>query len=362
MIDRCFYMNIPIGAVSIAVTTLILHLPHQKLDAPAEGWVGKINQLDPIGSLAFFPGIICLVLALQWGGTEYSWSSARVIALLVVCGVLCLAFVVIQVWKGEGATIPPRIMKQRSIAGCVWFSFFNGAGVMTMMYYLPIWFQAIKGVSAIESGIMLLPMILSSVITSLASGVIISKVGYYTPFFILSSTIMPIGAGLLSTLTPSTGSAKWIGYQIVFGIGLGFGAQQGMNVVQTVLGRSDISTGSALVLFARFLGSAIFVPVAQNILLNGLVSKLSNLPGINPGTVTGAGATELKNFASGDDLGTLISDYNVALVRVFYMVIATCAITMLGSVCIEWRSLKARAKEQAGKGQTVGEKKTKEDV
>lgn len=355
-------MNIPIGAVSIAATMLILHMPHQKLDAPAEGWVGKVKQLDPIGSLAFFPGIICLVLALQWGGTKYSWSSPRVIALLVVCGVLCLVFTAIQILEGEKATIPLRIVKQRSVAACVWFGFFNGAGMMAMMYYLPIWFQAVKGVSAIESGIMLLPMILSTVIASLASGVITSKVGYYAPFFIISSTIMPIGAGLLSTLTPSTGSAKWIGYQIIFGVGLGFGAQQGFNVVQTVLERSDISTGSALVMFTRFLGSAIFLPIAQNIFVHDLVSNLSNLAGISPNAVTGAGATELREFASGDDLKTLLSDYNAALVKVFYMVIATCAVTMLGSVFIEWRSLKARAKEQAGKGDAVSGRKTKGHV
>jgi len=289
-----------------------------------------------------------LILALQWGGTKYAWNSARIIALLVICAVLCFAFMAIQVWKKENATVPPRIIKQRSIAAALWFGFFSAAGMMVLMYYLPIWFQAIKGVSATKSGLMLLPLILPTVIGALVTGVIISKVGYYTPFFFLASILSPVAAGLLSTFTPTTGHAKWIGYQFFFGISLGVGMQQPLNVVQTILSRSDIATGSAVIMFTRFLGSAIFVPVAQNVFLNGLVSKLTNLPDIHVEAITGGGATELRKLASGRDLEVLISDYNGALVHVFYLVTATSAVTIFGSVFVEWRSLKDAAKQQAG--------------
>jgi MFS family permease len=350
-----FYINLPIGAVSIIITMLILKLPNEKLDAQAHGFWAKMKQLDPIGNLAFFPGIVCLVLALQWGGTKYSWHSAQIIVLLILCGLLCLTFVGIQIWKNENATIPPRIMKQRSIAAAVWFGFFNGIGMMVLLYYLPIWFQAVRGDSATKSGIMLLPLILSSTITALVAGVIISRIGYYNPFFLLASIIMPIGVGLLSTFTPSAGNAKVVGYQILVGIGLGCGMQQPFTVVQTVLERSDIATGSALIMFARFLGSAIGLPVAQNIFLNSLVSKLKNLPGISPSSVTGAGATELRNMVTRDDLKTFLVDYNGAIVDTFYMVAATCALTIFGSVFVEWRSLKARAQEQQDTPRTLGD-------
>ncbi|KIW77427.1 hypothetical protein Z517_09873 [Fonsecaea pedrosoi CBS 271.37] len=341
----CFYINLPIGAVVVVVTMVVLRLSHQKLDKRAPGILGKVKQLDPLGNLVFFPGIICLILALQWGGTTYSWDNARVIVLLVLCAVLCLAFGGIQVWKQEDGTVPPRIIKQRSVAAALWFSFFNGAGVMVTVYYLPIWFQAIKGVSAVKSGIMLLPLVLSSVIASISSGIIISRVGYYTPFFILSSVATSIGAGLLCTFTSTTAHPAWIGYQVILGLGLGFGAQQGLNVVQTVLDRPDIATGTAVVMFLRFLGSAIFLPVAENIFLNGLVAKLTaDLPGVDPHAVTTtSGATDLRNLAGGNDLAVLLADYNDALVHVFYLVVATCVATILGSVLVEWRSLKVRA-------------------
>lgn len=345
----CFYINLPIGAVSIFVTLFILNVPDQKLDERAKGFIGKIKQLDPIGSLAFFPGIICLVLALQWGGTKYAWKDARIIALLVVCGVLCIVFTGIQIWKGEAGTVPPRIVKQRSMAAAIWFCFFAGAAMMVIMYYLPIWFQAVKGVSAIKSGIMLLPMVISTVISIIVCGVLVSKTGYYTPFFILSSILMPIGAGLLATFTPETAQSKWIGFQVLLGVGFGMGSQQQMNVVQTVFGRSDIAVASAIIMFVRFLGSAIFLPVAQNVFLNSLVSKLTNLPNVDAQAVINGGATSLTSLASGNDLSALLADYNSALINVFYLVVATSAVTLFGSIFVEWKNLKATAKEQQAK-------------
>ena len=351
----CFYINLPVGAVAVTAIVFILHLPNQKLDEAASGWVAKLKQLDPIGSLIFFPGVICLILALQWGGAEYTWKDARIIVLLVLSGVLCLTFVGIQIWKKEGATVPPRLVKQRSIAAAMWFAFFNGAGLMVAMYYLPIWFQAIKGVSAVRSGIMLLPMILSTTFASISSGFLVSKLGYYTQFFLFSSVTTSIGAGLLTTLSPTTGQAKWIGYQVLFGVGFGCGMQQPMNVVQTVLDRSDIATGAAIIMFLRYLGSAIFLPIAENVFLHRLVSTLTNLPDISPYAVQNGGATELRHLATGNDLETLLSDYNTAVVDVFYIVVATTALTMVGSLLVEWRSLKARAAQQAVKPSKVDE-------
>jgi MFS family permease len=345
----CFYINLPIGAVAILIIILILHLPNQKLDQQASGWVARSKQLDPIGNLVFFPGVICLILALQWGGTQYSWKNVRIIVLFILCGVLCSAFVGIQIWKKESATVPPRLVKNRSIAAAMWFTFFHGASLIVILYYLPIWFQAIKGVSAVKSGIMLLPIVLSTVFASLSSGILVSKLGYYTPFFTLSTVLMTIGAGLLTTLTPTTGHAKWIGYQVLFGLGLGSGMQQPLNVVQTLLGRSDIATGSAVVMFLRFLAPAVFLPVAQNVFLALLVSRMSNLPSIDPHVVLNGGATELRHLVTGNDLNILLSDYNAAIVDVFYMVVAMAGLTICGSVLVEWRSLKARVAEQAGK-------------
>lgn len=113
-----------------------------------------------------------------------------------------------------------------------------------VVYYIPIWFQAIKGVSAVESGIRCLPMILGVVILSIVAGFLTTALGYYTPWMIFSSLLMATGAGLLSTFRLGTGHAMWIGYQAIYGFGVGAGMQQGVIAAQTVCTLEDIPTAT----------------------------------------------------------------------------------------------------------------------
>ena len=285
---------------------------------------------------------MCLLLALQWGGSTYAWSDGRIIALLVIFGVLAIVFVAIQSWKQETATVPPRIIKQRSIAAGFCFSLCLGASMIVMIYYLPLWFQAIKGISAVESGIWNLPLILSLVVASIVSGVAVTAIGYYVPFMILSTILMAVGAGLLTTFQPDTGSSKWIGYQILFGVGLGFGMQQPNVAAQTVLSRQDVSIGVSLIFFAQALGGAAFVSIAQNVFTNCLVSRLSNVSGLDPIILVNIGATDIRNIVAADDLSTVISAYNFALTSAYNVALAMACFSAVGSLVVEWRSVKGK--------------------
>ncbi len=130
------------------------------------------------------------------------------------------------------------------MAFAAWYTTCLGGSFFVLIYYVPIWFQAIKGVSAVESGIRNLPMILGLVIMSIISGVLITNIGYYTPFMILGSIFMAIGTGLMSTWKVDTGHAMWIGYQAMYGFGVGFGMQQGLIAAQAVLPLKDIPIGT----------------------------------------------------------------------------------------------------------------------
>ena len=158
---------------------LILKIPVAKNDHTTLRQ--RIDRLDPLGTACFLPGIVCLLLALQWGGSTYAWDDGRIIALLILFGVLIIAFIGIQIWKKENATVPPRIISQRSIAFGLCYQTCVGASMMTEVYWLPIWFQAIKGASPVHSGIMNLPLILSLVVGSMSTGFLISKVVGYCP-------------------------------------------------------------------------------------------------------------------------------------------------------------------------------------
>jgi predicted MFS family arabinose efflux permease len=218
----CFFMNLPIGAVTIVVTLLVLRLPPAK--KAGTPWKQQIKQMDPLGNLCFIPSVICLILALEWGGTTYAWSNSRIIALFIIFAILFVGFVGLQLRLKDQATVPPRILKQRSLAAAVCYTAFLAASMMILTYYLPVWFQSIKGASATRSGVMMLPMVVPSAAAGLASGIVISRwVGYYTPFMLVCAALMAIGAGLLTTFTPSSGDGYWIGYQFIWGFGAGLG-------------------------------------------------------------------------------------------------------------------------------------------
>ena len=172
----------------------------------------RIAQLDVPGTALFIPSIVCLLIALQWGGSTYPWSDGRIITLFVLFGVFILTFVGIQFWKPKVATVSPLMLRKRSVWAAATFAFFMGSAFFVTVYYLPIWFQAVKGVDAYQSSIENIPILLAVVIGTIVSGGLVSKIGYYTPFMLASTVLTAIGAGLLNTFDLDTGSSKWIGY------------------------------------------------------------------------------------------------------------------------------------------------------
>ncbi|THW62335.1 MFS transporter [Aureobasidium pullulans] len=338
----CFYINLPFGAVTMIFIFFFFN-PTKSAKKLSVGWKNRVMDFDPAGTVIFLPMIICLLLALQWGGSTYPWSSGRVIALFVVFGVLLAIFVSIQFYVGEKATIPPRIIKQRTVAASAWFGVSLGAAFFLFVYYLPIWFQAIKGVSATKSGIMSLPLILGVVICSVVAGGLVTTFGFYSPFMIASSILMAIGAGLLTTFKVDTGHAEWIGYQALFGIGVGLGMQQILIAVQTVLPAADIPTGTAIVMFFQTLGGALFISVGQNVFTNKLVSGLkAAVPDLDPAIVLSTGATELKSAIGEQYRDGVLQAYNDALTNSYYVAVALATLSIIGSAAVEWKSVKGK--------------------
>ncbi len=338
----CFYINLPIGAVTFVVISLFFRSP-TRTNEDSIGFRARARQFDPFGTMVFVPAIVCLLLALQWGGSKYPWSNGRIIALFVVFSVLIVVFIAIQFWKKDNATVPPRILSQRSMASAALFSFCLGGAFFVLVYYIPIWFQAIQGVSATDSGIRNLPTIMGLVIMSVISGILISNIGYYTPFMIASSVLMAVGVGLLSTWQVDTGSAKWIGYQVIFGFGVGLGMQQSMIAAQTVLHLDDVPVGTSVLMFTQMFGGALFISVAQNIFTNRLVSGLAQVvPDINPQIVLRTGATSLKDAIDPRHLSGVLFVYNRAITNTFYISVALASLSAIGALGMEWKSVKGK--------------------
>ncbi|KAL9580252.1 MAG: hypothetical protein Q9212_004606 [Teloschistes hypoglaucus] len=328
----CFYINLPLGAITVLGIAIFFKSPKREKQA-AIGFKARLKQFDPIGTLFFMPAIICLLLALQWGGAQYEWSNDRIIALFVIAGVLVTIFIVLQFRGGDNATIPIRILKKRSVAAAAWYTVCLGGSFFVLIYFIPIWFQAIKGVSATKSGIMVLPMILGLVLVSVMAGGAVTVLGYYTPFMIASSVFMAIGIGLISTWKQDTNHSRWIGYQVIYGIG----------AVQTVLPLADVPVGTTIIIFVQTLGGALFISVAQNIFNNRLISNLAvDVPSIDPSVILRVGATSLREAVDPAQLHAILHAYNDSLTQTYYISVALAALSIFGAAAMEWKSVKGK--------------------
>jgi hypothetical protein len=199
----------------------------------------------------------------------------------------------------------------------------------------------------VDSGIRLLPMTLSMVVASMSTGILTSKIGYYTPFLIVGTCILSIGAGLLTTLQVDSGSGKWIGYQIIYGFGMGLSFQAPNLAAQTVLPTRDVPIGTSLMFFSQLLGGSIFISVGENVLNTQLVQRLSNLPNFNVDLVIDNGATSLTSSVPANLLSSVLIDYNESLRKCFQIGLIMACLTILGSVAMEWRSVKQKKPQKA---------------
>nr|XP_001395365.2 MFS toxin efflux pump [Aspergillus niger CBS 513.88] len=347
----CFYINLSLGGVGAVAILFLFHAPPPTFVPDAmkgSPLKQRLIQLDIEGTVLFSASIICLLLAIEWGGAKWSWSNGRIVALFVIFGVTLIVFCIVQSRKKEMAMIPPRVAGNRNVWSCGLYSAMLGAAFYILVYYLPIWFQVIKGVSAVRSGIMNLPMLVSLIVLSIPSGALVSAMGYYTPTMIMGCILVLISAALMTTFTPDTGTVKWAGYQVIMGAGIGMGAQQTVLAMQASLPSEDVPVGTALMIFYQTLGGAVFLIVAQNLFQHELVKRLTgrNIPGVDASSVAAAGATEVRNLVPPKYLGESLEAYNGAVVKTFYISVALAAVAVLATFVPEWKSVKTVAKRE----------------
>jgi len=347
-----FYINLPIGGF-LVILLVFSHVPDQIPKLPFISALRTLlPKLDLIGFALFAPAAIQLLLALQYGGNKFSWNSAQIIGLFCGAAGTFALFLGWEYHKGDEAMVAFSMVKQRIIwSSCLTYGFFL-AQLVCVSYYLPIYFQGVKGVSPTLSGVYILPIVLSHVLAGSSSGILVGRVGYYLPFQIVGSALATIANGLLSTLSPGTSTGKWIGYQIIAGVGRGLALQTPVIAVQNNLSPAQIPDAMALLIFGQAFAGALFLSFSDTVFTNSLKTLIPKYaPTVDPQTIINAGATGFRKLVQGEERVGVLVAYAKSVDRVFYLITGTTAACFVVGWFMGWKDI--RKKE---------EKKKKEEV
>ncbi|THC99219.1 hypothetical protein EYZ11_001307 [Aspergillus tanneri] len=260
-----FRLNLPLTAIT--TLSVLFFMPLRKVTGD---WKVKLQAIDFFGAFLALGGTAVLLLGLTWGGGEYPWQSAHVIATLVVGVAVCVAFVLWQ-WKGTAIPlVPMRIFQSRIVNGACLTMFVNGWNFLVQVYYIPTFYQLVFGYSTVKAGAMLLPITLMQSISS----------PLVSPLFLPRDVKLTPCSRLFSTLDSSSGIGKQIGYGILTGVGVGNTLQPSLIAVQAGVDRREMAVVTSFRNFIRNLGGTLGLAIAGTIMsfLSSPQSYLSELP------------------------------------------------------------------------------------
>ncbi|WP_309057829.1 MDR family MFS transporter, partial [Streptomyces sp.] len=273
-----FYINLPVGIVALFVIAAVLHIPVRSTR----------HTIDYLGTFLIASVATCLVLVASLGGTTWAWGSAQIIGLAVLGAVLLVWFVRVERRAAE-PVLPLKLFRVRTFTLVSVISFVIGFAMFGAMTYLPTFLQVVQGVTPTMSGVHMLPMVFGVLLTSTASGQIVSRTGRWKVFPILGTAVTALGLLLLHLLSETSSTWRMSVYFFVFGAGLGLVMQVLVLVVQNAVSYEDLGVATSGATFFRSIGASFGVAVFGTIFTNRLTHKLEDVfagagPGVPPGT------------------------------------------------------------------------------
>ncbi|HET6858147.1 MAG TPA: MDR family MFS transporter [Streptomyces sp.] len=246
-----FYINLPLGAVALAMVTAVLHLPKKERSTA---------KIDYLGAALLTVGITAIVLVTTWGGTEYAWSSAIIMELIAIGVASIVGFLFVET-KAAEPIMPLHIFRNRNFTLMSIIGFLTGFVMFGAVLFLPLFQQSVQGASATNSGLLLLPMLLSMMLVSLISGRVTTNSGKYKIFPIMGGGLMVAGLFMLSQMDTGTSRLTSGIYMAVLGAGMGFLMQITMLVAQNSVEMKDMGVASSSTTLFRTLGSSFGVSI-----------------------------------------------------------------------------------------------------
>ncbi|ATL29515.1 MDR family MFS transporter [Streptomyces formicae] len=284
-----FYINLPLGAVALAMVTAVLHLPKKK----AQG------RIDYLGAVLLTVGISSLVLVTTWGGSEYAWSSAVIMELIGIGVASLIGFLFVQKRAAE-PIMPLHIFRSRNFSLMSVIGFITGFVMFGAMLFLPLFQQSVQGASATNSGLLLLPLLLAMMAVSMVAGRVTTATGKYKIFPIVGTVLMITGFYLLSQMDTETTRFTSGLYMAVLGAGMGFLMQITMLVAQNSVEMKDMGVASSSATLFRTLGSSFGVAIMGALFNNRVQDVMTERAGS-----VGGQATEATSQPTADKLAQL---------------------------------------------------------
>ncbi len=281
-----FLVNVPVGLVALVVTSRVLTLPHRRVE----------QRLDLLGAALLVAGVVALLLVTAWGGTEHAWTSPLIIALGLGGGTLSLLFVLRQRSTAQ-PIIPPRLFASRTFTLVAAAGFVVGSAMFGSIVFLPVFFQLVTGASATEAGLLLTPLMGGFIVTSMASGRLITRTGRYRAHPIIGTALMAVALALMSTMDTATSRPQAAAFTAIMGVGLGLVMQNLVLIAQNDVPAADLGAATATIGFSRTLGGSIGTAVLGAVMTAGLLARIDDvrIDGVvlDPAAIQGSPATIL---------------------------------------------------------------------
>ncbi len=282
-----FYINLPIGIISLIVTSAVLHIPKVKRE----------HSIDYLGAVLMVTSVSLILLSASIYGPQYGWGDSRTIMYAVIGVILAVLFLM---WEGKAKEpiLPLYLFKNHTFSITSLLGAVIGAGMFGAIVMLPLYFQVVKGYSATEAGLKLIPLMLGIVSTSIVSGKMISKHGHYKRFPIMGTAIMTVGILLMTRLQIDTPYWQISIYAILVGAGLGLSMQTIVIALQNAVEFKDMGIATSSNTFFRSLGSVFGTAIFGSILTNRVVHYMSSgfgeLAKTNPSALAGFDTAQLE--------------------------------------------------------------------
>ncbi|HKV03089.1 MAG TPA: MDR family MFS transporter [Ktedonobacteraceae bacterium] len=263
-----FYVNMPVGAIAILTAGFVLPKAIRRVQ----------HKIDYIGAITLVAGTVPLLLAFSWAGTQYAWNSWQIIGLFIFAAVMLVIFFWLETRVAE-PIISPRLFKNSIFLISAIAMFLVSAGLFGAILYLPLFVQGVLGESATNSGVVLTPLMLGFMFSSLVGGQLLSRTGRYKLLAIGGFAVAAVGMFLLSRMTATTVQGEVVRNMIITGLGIGVMMSLFTIVVQNAFPYRQLGEVTATVTFFRSIGSTIGVAVMGTIMTNTFQSALqSNMP------------------------------------------------------------------------------------